>query len=158
MYYLRLLYFYVHLRFMTTKYIMKDKIIGLGLLISLIGCSTPLKEVASVDYTEIDLNHIPSEVSLTGTNPEKIALDAFGIKEPVEGNFQEEVSVDTTDPEKAIATLIQRNLGDDSVRSIKYRMEFKPDGERQWRLVWIGTQQICWPERGHQEWSAESCI
>ncbi len=65
------------------------------------------------------------------------------------------VWVDALGPDGALVTL--HNLQDDSVRSIRYRIEFEPtaNGERAPALV---LQQFrCWEGRGHDDWSKEPC-
>lgn len=104
-------------------------------------------------YSEVSL---PPESQRFGADPEQIALDAFGITEPVEGNFTQEVQVVEQTPTQAMVTLIQTGLPDDSVQGMRYWLEFEA-GENQWELVWVGRQTKCWPGRGSQEWSTDLC-
>jgi len=108
------------------------------------------------NYSAINLEQIDSD--LTGSNPREIAIAAFGIQEPQEGNFQQTVSVDDSDRQQVV-TITQNNLPDDSVRDVRYRVEFEPVVQRsQWRMVWAGRQQRCQQGRGSQDWTTESCI
>ncbi len=104
-------------------------------------------------YSEVSL---PPDDQRFGAYPEQIALDAFGITEPVEGNFAQEVQVVEQTPTQAVVTLSQTGLPDDSVEGMRYWLEFEA-GENQWELVWAGRQVKCWPGRGSQEWSTDLC-
>jgi hypothetical protein len=109
------------------------------------------------EYTAIDLKTITPDTSLTGSHPKAIALAAFGVKEPIEGNFQEKVTVSYLKRDRALAILVQLGLPDDSVRGFRYRLEFQRQGNERWRLVWAGRQQACWPGRGHEEFGKAAC-
>jgi hypothetical protein len=106
-------------------------------------------------YDEIDLNQLPANVAKKGNSPEELALTAFGTEE-VEGFIKENVEVDTSNPEQAIVTIVQTNLPDDSVNSIRYRIDFQSE-DFQWQMKWAGQQFICQPGRGNQYWSKELC-
>jgi hypothetical protein len=106
-------------------------------------------------YDKIDLNQLPTNVSKKGNSPEKLALTAFGTEE-IEGYVKEDVEVDTSNPEQAIVTIVQKNLPDDSVNSIRYRIDFKSE-DSQWQMEWAGQQFICQSGRGQQNWSKELC-
>ena len=141
-------------------------ILGISWLLSLIGCnkkSSPESTVASFltlernDYIPVEIEKISDDVPLTGINPSKIALAVFGLKDDVEGNFQEELTANTNNPNQVIVTLTQMGLPDDSVRGIRYRIEFIPK-DNQWHLVWAGWQQMCWSGRASQDWTTEQCF
>lgn len=113
-------------------------------------------------YVPIDVSQIPSDAFENMTDPKTIAIALFGVEEPdaVEGNFEQQVSLDETSSDRVIVTLTQLNQADDSVRDVRYRLEFEPTAESddaQWRLVWAGRQQRCWQGRGPQEWTTELC-
>lgn len=105
------------------------------------------------DYQELPL---PSDANLVGIDPKQVALDLFGIAEPVEGNFQEEVLLETQSDNRVIVNLTQTGLLDDSVEGLRYRLEFVSNNG-QWKLDWVGRQVRCYPERGSQTWSTEGC-
>ncbi|WP_084544362.1 hypothetical protein [Chroogloeocystis siderophila] len=118
-------------------------------------CLTATNERDS--YSAINLEQINSE--LTGSNPREIAIAAFGIQEPQEGNFQQTVSVDDRNPQQVVVTMTQNNLPDDSVQDVRYRVEFEPvANQSQWRMVWAGRQQRCRQGRGSQNWTTEACL
>ncbi len=145
---------------------MKSKIILLiisfwiGSGLSLIGCKgkssqTNLRQERN-NYIQVELDKIPADVPLTGTNPSEVALAVFGFKDAVEGNFKEELTAKTNNPAQVIITLTQMGLPDDSTRGIRYRLEFIPK-DNQWQLAWAGRQQMCQPGRGSQDWTTEQC-
>ncbi|WP_238569043.1 hypothetical protein [Xenococcus sp. PCC 7305] len=135
-------------------------------MLILIGCSNKSKKESNIqsyltlernEYIPVEIENISEDIPLTGKNPSKIALAIFGFKDNVEGNFQEELTVNTNNPNQLIVTLAQMGFPDDSVRNIRYRIEFIPK-DNQWHLVWAGWQQMCWPGRGSQDWTTEQCF
>jgi hypothetical protein len=104
-------------------------------------------------YSEVPL---PPEDQRVGASPEEIALAAFGMDDPGEGNFTQEVTVDEQTATDAVVTLTQTGLLDDSVNGMRYRLEFTA-ADNQWEMVWAGRQVRCQPNRGSQEWSTELC-
>ncbi|MUL34979.1 hypothetical protein [Gloeocapsopsis dulcis] len=125
--------------------------------LALFAVSAALGMMPLIDnYSAIDLEQINAD--LTGSNPREIAIAAFGIQEPQEGNFQQTVTVDESNPQQVV-TITQNNLPDDSVRDVRYRVEFEPvTNQSQWRMVWAGRQQRCQQGRGSQDWTTESCL
>ena len=95
-----------------------------------------------------------------GSDPQQVALSALGLPEKVE---KETETVEVTYPQanKAVVTISQTNLADDSVFGIRYRVEFAPFGSmsenKQWRVIWAGKQYKCRSNRGHQDWSTDLC-
>lgn len=60
--------------------------------LALVAVSAALGVMPLIDnYSAIDLKQINAD--LTGSNPREIAIAAFGIQEPQEGNFQQTVTV-----------------------------------------------------------------
>jgi hypothetical protein len=104
-------------------------------------------------YSEVSL---PPEDQRVGAVPEEIALAAFGIDDPGEGNFTQEVTVDEQTATDAVVTLTQTGLLDDSVEGMQYRLEFAA-ADNQWEMVWAGRQVRCQPNRGSQEWTTDLC-
>jgi len=148
---------------------LKIKLFGLAGAIALVGMvtactpqsptTTPEAEtgVESAEgratYSEVPL---PPADQLVGTDPEQIALDAFGMEEPGEGNFTQEVTVVEQTTTDAVVTLTQTGLLDDSVEGMRYWLEFTA-ADNQWEMVWAGRQVRCQPNRGSQEWSTDLC-
>jgi len=141
--------------------------LNLGLLLLTLAACTPSNPVAAPNtslavetlegrsaYSEVPL---PPEDQRLGSNPKQIALEAFGLAEPGEGNFSQTVEVLEQTSSQALLTLLQTGLPDDSVEAMRYRMEFEAQGP-QWQLVWVGRQQVrCRPGRGSQDWSTDLC-
>jgi hypothetical protein len=98
--------------------------------------------------------------ALVGTNPKAIALSAFGNIES-EGGSQG-VTVDYPQRDRAIVTITQTGVADDSIGAIRYRVELQQNPTAQagkpWKILWAGSQVKCHPERGHQDWSTERCL
>ncbi|MEO1295011.1 MAG: hypothetical protein AAFW75_04270 [Cyanobacteria bacterium J06636_16] len=71
-------------------------------------------------------------------------------------NYSEDLIAISTDPDQQVLLFRRLGLSDDSVRGIRYRLAFVPQGN-QWELIWAGTQVTCWPGRGHRNWSTKLC-
>ena len=112
------------------------------------------------NYTQINLDQLPDEFALSGTDPKAIAHNIFGSKEPIEGKFQEEIVMETRNNNQVIVTITQLNLPDDSVRDLRYRIEFESEkntANSLWQMVWAGRQQTCQVGRGSSDWTTETC-
>jgi hypothetical protein len=73
---------------------------------------------------------LPENEDLVGDDSRKIAVNVFGIAEPVEGNFQEQVLLADQSEKKAVVTLTQTGLPDDSVEGTRYWLEFIRNGQK----------------------------
>jgi hypothetical protein len=69
--------------------------------------------------------------------------------------IQGTASAEGSGPETVVVTL--DGLFDDSVRAERWTLEFEPDGEN-YTLTSAQWAQRCQPGRGHQSFSAESCL
>jgi hypothetical protein len=122
---------------------------------------TTAPEVGSVNesmegraaYSEVPL---PPADQRVGADPQQLALDTFGMTDPGEGNFTQEVMVVEQTATDAVVTLTQMGLLDDSVEGMRYWLEFAA-ADNQWELVWAGRQVRCRPDRGSQDWSTDLC-
>ena len=92
-----------------------------------------------------------------GADPQAVARDLYGTDESVEGDYAEEVVNLAVSAGEQVVLFTRRGLPDDSVRGLRYRLEFAPQGG-EWGLVWAGRQRICWPGRGHEDWSTAPCL
>lgn len=113
------------------------------------------------NYKPISLSEIADTEARGGSDPKALALSAFG-KTGIEGGSQQ-VTVDYPQPNQAVVIITQLGVADDSVRGIRYRAEFVPttksaQAQKQWEIVWAGSQVTCQPGRGHQDWSKELCL
>ncbi|MEB3355435.1 MAG: hypothetical protein VKK04_01720 [Synechococcales bacterium] len=109
------------------------------------------------DYRPFDITTLPPDADLTGNDPEAIALKIFGASEPTEGPYQEEIRVDDSNPEQPVVILTQMGLADDSVKGIKYRLDFEPATQQEWRLTWAGQQYVCYRGSVGEEWQPDLC-
>lgn len=119
------------------------------------------------DYDEVNLADLPPEVSLVGVDPAAVAAAVF--MPPVSPEEAQEVvpvdtvTVTTLSNERVLVLQSRVGLLDDSVRGIRYRVEFLPvagsDGSEtsEWQMVWAGRQYLCQPRRGSQDWSSKLC-
>jgi hypothetical protein len=105
-------------------------------------------------YNELDS---PAGTDLVTADPTELAMELFGISEPVEGNFSESVDTVVESETQRVVTLTQTGLADDSVEGKRYRLDFVPAGEN-WQLDWVGDQQRCREGRGSQDWTTEPCL
>lgn len=110
-------------------------------------------------YQAIALSKLGKGDNLVGSDPKAIALRLFSNTEPERG--KSEITVETNYP-SAVALVTQMGVADDSIRSIRYRIEFTATSntvpaDQVWSLVWAGSQFKCQPGRGHQDWSTELC-
>ncbi len=115
------------------------------------------------NYKPISLFEIADTEGRVGSDPKALALSAFGNTETETEGGSRQVTVDYPQPNQAVVIITQLGVADDSVRGIKYRAEFVPttksaQTQKQWEIVWAGSQVICQPGRGHQDWSKELCL
>ncbi len=140
--------------------------LNLGLLLLTVTACAPSNPVAAPDagpaveavegrsaYDEVPL---PPEDQRLGADPQQIALNAFGLPEPGEGNFKQKAEIVSQTPSQTVVTLLQTGRPDTSVEGMRYRMEFEAKGT-DWQLVWVGRQVRCWLGRGSQDWSTNPC-
>lgn len=59
-------------------------------------------------------------------------------------------------PNEVRVTLTEDGLPDDSIRAVRYVLDFRRSG-RKWRLESARRTQRCQPRRGHQRFSARPC-
>ncbi|MEQ8752525.1 MAG: hypothetical protein RID09_03270 [Coleofasciculus sp. G1-WW12-02] len=133
-----------------------------------LGNSTPRQNFSSAqtpaanreDYRSMDLSQLAGKTSLTGSDPNAIALSAFDNSDA--DTDSPTVDVSYPQPTQAIVILTQTGLKDDSVQDIRYRVDFQKNSSaqinEQWQMIWAGSQFKCYPGRGHQEWSTELCF
>ncbi len=129
--------------------------LGLALSFSLmvVGCTPNNGETS---YQTVDLTEIQGD--LTGDDPKAITLNLFGTKEPIEGNFSEEITVLKEDGFKQTLILTQLNLPDDSVKGMRYRLNYEFDQSMgKWRLVEVGRQFSCYRREDPTEWTTDLC-
>lgn len=145
-------------------------IVGI-LLFSQMACAQvqPLQSTAQVTAESNQTNNFPSDYkildpqaflathNLASLEPREAAIQLLQeFSQESEGRKSEQVSVEYLTHETAMVTVTIVGLGDDSVKGMRYRLEFQRNGEG-WEMVRVGSQSQCWEGRGHQEWSAALC-
>ena len=63
-----------------------------------------------------------------GADPQAVARDLYGTDESVEGDYTEEVVNLAVSAGEQVVLFTRRGLPDDSVRGLRYRLEFAPQG------------------------------
>lgn len=92
----------------------------------------------------------------TLSDVEEVATIYAPKDEEAEGNYSYTVVKEKLDSNKIILTVTQEGLNDDSLFGQKSILTVDSvDGK--WQVEEIKELYKCWPERGHQEWSAEFC-
>lgn len=121
--------------------------------------TTANSQVQRGNYKAISLDKIADVNTLVGNDPKSVALSAFGNIDSEGGSRN--VTVDYPQSQRAIVTITQTGVADDSVGGIKHRVELQQtksaQTDPQWKVVWAGSQVKCHPGRGHQDWSTELC-
>ncbi|MGK7946453.1 MAG: hypothetical protein AB4058_18490 [Microcystaceae cyanobacterium] len=125
----------------------------LSFSLAMIGCTPSTEKTA---YQPLALEEVQGE--LTGDDPNAIALALFGMKEPIEGQFSEEITVLESEGFKRTLLLTQINLPDDSVKGMRYRLNFEFDqSQGKWQLVEVGRQFTCYRGESPDQWTTELC-
>ncbi|MCC5619058.1 hypothetical protein LC605_29060 [Nostoc sp. CHAB 5836] len=101
------------------------------------------------DYKTIPLEKINS--SLQGSDPATLALNALDDIASLRGTRKVEVAYPQQN--QALVTITQIKPGDDSVGTVKYRVEMTTFGRSLfissppvWQIVWAGSQVQCWEQ------------
>jgi len=122
--------------------------------------TTANSQVQRENYKAISLDKIADADSIVGNDPKSVALSAFGNIDSEGGSRN--VTIDYPQSQRAIVTITQTGVADDSVGAIKHRVELQQtksaQTDQQWKVVWAGSQVKCHPGRGHQDWSTELCL
>jgi hypothetical protein len=109
-------------------------------------------------YMAVDgFNDFLSEHPNLARSPIRATIAFVQLKDP--GALTTRIGAKTPqleDPSKVRVVLTEDGLADDSVRAVRYALEFRrPDGR--WRLESARRTQRCQPGRGHQGFSAKPC-
>lgn len=59
---------------------------------------------------------------------------------------------------RAVVTITQEGLLDDSVRAVRYRLVLRRRADGTWRIFSAVRTQRCWAGRGHEDFSDELCV
>ena len=120
------------------------------------------------EYREMDLSQFIEGNQLDQMEDQLNPRSLMGLilSRPVslEGRAEETVMIDYGGPPPSDTAVIKHTmmgLPDDSVNSMRYRIEMTWDPQRpdqNWEVVWVGQQFRCQQGRGPQEWGSEGCI
>lgn len=130
--------------------------LGLCFNLSLMGCGREAVDLTEDTYQPINLTEIDGE--LIGNDPEELTVELFGTKEPVEGNFSQETKVLKKEGFNQTVMFTQLNLPDDSVRGVRYQLQFEFDQSiGKWRLTQASRQQSCRRGDSTTDWTTDPC-
>jgi hypothetical protein len=90
------------------------------------------------------------------TIPKAVAVQLFSNLEEQEGRKSEDISVAYPTQNTSVIVHTTVGLADDSVSAIRNRIELRRN-QNKWKIVWVGRQYKCQPNRGHQDWSGSLC-
>jgi hypothetical protein len=93
------------------------------------------------------------------SSPLRASLEFLRLDEPVA--LTTSVVMETSPPEggeRAVVTVSKEGLADDSIRALRYVLQFERQGDGSWRLLSAEWTQRCWDGRGHQDFTPELCI
>lgn len=93
-----------------------------------------------------------------GRSPVRATIEFVKLKDPTALNTRVRARASQLENPSGIrVTLIEDGLPDDSIRAVRYRLEFKRAGNR-WELESARRTQRCQPGRGHQGFSPKPCV
>ncbi|WP_204106335.1 MULTISPECIES: hypothetical protein [Spirulina sp. CCY15215] len=138
---------------------MFKRLIIASFLLTSVGCSLLAQESDRGQYNSLDPQEFLSSRQLFDRpHPRQVALALFeeNTRES-EGRKSEAISIEYPTWELAIVTIAIVGLADDSLRGLRYRLEFQYN-DSHWQLDWVGSQVQCREGRGHQNWGRDRCL
>lgn len=93
------------------------------------------------------------------TSPLRASLEFLRLDEPVA--LTTSVVMKTQLPEggdQAVVRVTMDRLADDSIRAVRYVLEFERQADGGWRLQSASWAQRCQAGRGHQDFTPELCV
>jgi hypothetical protein len=132
-------------------------VLAFGLVVNSASADTvqcnPLDNFRVINVQEFIKNN-----QIKATNPKAVSAQFFSSSvEEEEGRRSEDISV-TYHPAMERASILYtiEGLPDDSVNSIRHRIELKSN-QNKWEIVWVGQQNKCQIGRGDRDWSTSLC-
>lgn len=108
-------------------------------------------------YRVINTKDFVTNKKLSALTPNQVASKLFSYAEEAEGRKAEQVGVTYTTRNTAVIMHTEEGLADDSVAAQRKRVEMQRI-QNQWRVVWVGEQYKCQPNRGGNiNWSGKLC-
>jgi hypothetical protein len=110
-------------------------------------------------YMDVDrFNRFLSRHTDLARSPIRATVEFVDLKDPrALTTTIREVAEQLENPSEVRVILTQDGLPDDSIRAVRFTLEFRRAG-RQWRLGSARRTQKCQPGRGHQGFSAKPCV
>jgi hypothetical protein len=91
-------------------------------------------------------------------SPVRATIRFVGLDDP--GALKTRIRAETNQleaPERVRVVLIEDGLADDSIRAVRYALQFRRAGADNWKLQSAKRTQKCQPGRGHQNFSPAPC-
>lgn len=107
-------------------------------------------------FQVINVQEFISSNRIRVTIPKAVAVQLFSNLEEQEGRKSEDISVAYPTQNTSVIVHTTVGLADDSVSGIRNRIELRRN-QNKWKIVWVGRQYKCQPNRGHQDWSDSLC-
>ncbi|MEN9231912.1 MAG: hypothetical protein Q6L68_13490 [Thermostichus sp. DG02_5_bins_236] len=113
----------------------------------------------STAYTPINPQAFQEQYNLSDVSePAQIGIELLQrYRQEPEGRQGESLHIRYFPNQRAEILITLEGLADDSVQGKRYRLEIGWT-EAGWQMETVGSQQRCWPGRGHQNWSNQPCI
>jgi hypothetical protein len=109
------------------------------------------------NYETINPKQFVADRKITVSNPKDIAAKLFSSDRESEGRKSDQISVEYPTRDTAVILQTVIGLADDSVAGMRHRIELRLR-QNKWKIVWIGRQSQCQPNRGHQNWASGRCL
>jgi len=119
---------------------------------------TAYQELPLIDRWSYGIEGLPNRID--GSDPQAVALGIVPLEAFSDSPESPEISTEVLEAQgdRQVILVTQQGLADDSIANIRHRIEFAPVGAAgHWQVIWVGEQYQCWPNRGHQDWSADRC-
>lgn len=132
----------------------KHLYLSVGLLMLLVsGCRD------STEYTPINPQAFQEQYALSEElDPAQVGIQLLQhYRQETEGRRGESLQIQYLPDQNAEILITLEGLADDSVQGKRYRVEMGWT-EAGWQMKTVGSQQRCWPGRGHQNWSPQPCV
>lgn len=126
----------------------------------LIGCqSNSTEQMRPMDLDKINLSLLSKQKQTPSVNSGLMSLlEESNYIIPSSENIS--INLSKNRENNSYTALIENHSvpGDDSIKSYKYLLNFNRNKEDYWVVTEAKESWSCWPERGHQDFSTESCL